>query len=241
MRWAARARDEYRRAARTWMCTLTMSPDHHAMIDAKLAQQGQMPDRSRLSEDAYDKMLFRARAGQFGQHVSAWLDVVRRVARLRGATDGEIRYLLVTEAHKGEQNPWMRMRPHAHLLMHEAVGGFLVRGDAGSGNDNGEIVFRKHEVNGEWKNGVYVDDKAIVRSLWEWGFTKLQLCFDEKEAFYLCKYISKDMGGGRVRASLHYGETVEDASGERVNDASGAAAGELTPPSGLNGDSIHGE
>lgn len=46
--------------------------------------------------------------------------------------------------------------------------------------------------------------ERVLREQWSYGFSKFKLA-DEKSAFYVCKYLSKDVRA-RVRASVRYGK-----------------------------------
>lgn len=61
--------------------------------------------------------------------------------------------------------------------------------------------------------------KEVLERQWKLGFSSWRLC-DEKSAFYVCKYLAKDMQT-RVRASSHYGqpEKLLEALTERVDSA----------------------
>lgn len=49
--------------------------------------------------------------------------------------------------------------------------------------------------------------KAVLKKHWQYGFTTFKLVENPGAAWYLCKYISKDIGT-RIRASLRYGQDV---------------------------------
>lgn len=237
MRWAARAVDEYKKSARTWFGTLTLRPDQHALVDQWVADADLWPERSRLSDAQFQKALFRARASIVGQQVTSWLDVVREIAYLRTHRRELIRYMLVAERHDSkETSEFMRGRPHFHIVLHEAVTGAAVVGDivsAFSGTDNNEVVGRKKKMpDGTWKQAVYASDEAMLRKAWVLGHSTFEYCFDEKAAFYVCKYLyQSDMA--RVRASVRYGSEADekDEPERRAQSAAEASAGErrLTP------------
>lgn len=216
--WAGRAFDEFEKAARTYMATFTLSPEEHALLDVRVSAAGQWPDRSRLSDADWQRKLFAARAAVFGAELTKWLKLARRRSYERHGEAGGLRYLLVAESHDSEKtDEWMRGRPHFHALLHEQFRGALFSGDPSlallNGQD-GELEKRKYKTHsGEWKEGVFVTDEATVRQEWQLGFTKFQLCFDGKSAFYLCKYMSKALMY-RVRASVRYGEKPENAMNE---------------------------
>lgn len=206
--WAARCGLEYERAARTWFGTLTLSPEQHALVDQWVADANLWPERSRLSDEQYEKALFRARASIVGDQMNSWLAIVRDVAYLRQHKRELIRYLLVAERHASRDTAViMRNRPHYHIVLHEKMPGAAFCGDvlqALQGHDNGELVCRKYKAGNDWKSGVFAADDALARKAWVLGHTKFQYCVNAKAAFYVCKYLyQSDMG--RVRASLHYG------------------------------------
>lgn len=216
--WAGRAHDEFGRAERTYMATFTLSPEEHALLDVRVAAAGRWPDRSRLSEAEWHTKLFAARAAAFGAELTKWLKLARKRSFERHGQAGALRYLLVAEAHDSEKtDESIRGRPHFHALLHEQFRGALFRGDPVTALVEGksdELEMRRYKVGGEWKQGVFVADEATVRQEWQLGFTKFQLCFDAKSAFYLCKYMSKALMY-RVRASKHYGRENDKECNER--------------------------
>lgn len=50
--------------------------------------------------------------------------------------------------------------------------------------------------------------KAVLKEQWPYGFTRFKLAENQGTAWYLCKYLSKDVAT-RVRSSLHYGQYRE--------------------------------
>lgn len=192
--WAGRAVDEYNRAAVTWMGTFTMSPEQHAMLDLRVAERtGNRPLNS--------VELLRERTSVFGSEVTNWLKRVRDAAYKRTGHAGTMRYLLVAEVHNSEKtDDWMRMRPHFHMLLHEASVGAIISVD--------EYFLKREEVRNEFVENIYAADTAMVRETWTLGFTKFLRCRDSKSAYYLCKYMSKAMMW-RVRPSIRYGREAE--------------------------------
>lgn len=185
--WAHRAETEFEAAQATWLGTLTLSPFHHAVIDARVARRAQQRGSAWLT-DWTKQEVFRARAGEIGKEVSKYLKRIRKAGR------GPFRYMLVAEAHDSARtSEEMRGRPHYHLLLHEGHLGALVRPEEYHLTSNGVIR---------------VDDKSPLRTQWEFGFTQIEQCRDSQSASYLCKYLSKAMLW-RVRASLRYGESQE--------------------------------
>lgn len=101
--WSARARHEIGMSYRTWMVTLTLSPEQHSRTMYRL--HSDLSSRRVPTGEISADDIFRLRAGEFGKEVTKWLK------RLRAA-GGHLRYLSVVEAHKSGL-------PHVHLLVHE--------------------------------------------------------------------------------------------------------------------------
>lgn len=182
MFWGARAVSEFQRAPVTWLVTLTLSAESNAYflarMHAPLIVRGKTVREARPLAEASEDQRFRWHAQEVGFEITSYLK------RLREAK-GPLRYLCVTEAHKSGY-------PHFHLLIHERCPGVLVSADEYKPLKDGKI-------------GVH--DFAFVRTQWEslWGFARYEKCRDENSAYYVCKYVSKEMAG-RVRASQKYGE-----------------------------------
>lgn len=51
--------------------------------------------------------------------------------------------------------------------------------------------------------------KSTLQGEWPYGFTTCKLVKDERAAHYVAKYLAKD-ARTRIRASLHYGQSVHD-------------------------------
>lgn len=183
--WMARAVSEYRASARTWLGTLTLTPEDHARMDYEISASRQI-NLEQLSQDE----LFRERARVIGQDVTLWLK------RIRKELKADVRYLLVAEAHEGEPGSKVYGRPHYHILLHEKQPGALTpnRTDVRCVTSEDGSVVR------------YMSDTAFVRKEWKRGFSRFVECETERSAVYLCKYVSKAMMA-RVRASLRYGRT----------------------------------
>jgi hypothetical protein len=232
--WMGRAGDEYRRAARTYMGTFTLSPNEHAELDRKVALQYTIV---KLEPD----QLFAARVRVFGQMLDVWLDRIRAGAHWRAnIRSGAFRYLLVAERHDSEQtDEWLRGRPHFHMLLHEQEVGALVLGDPLAclkEGQSGEFEQRKVFRNGQWTPGIFLKDNSMVRLPWTFGFTKFEWCYSEASAVYVCKYISEERGT-RTRASIRYGKL-----GEPDSSPSEASTGEraLSAPPEQSEGTIHG-
>ncbi|TXG98910.1 MAG: hypothetical protein E6R08_03530 [Nevskiaceae bacterium] len=103
--WARLAEREINVSARTWLVTLTLTPDQQnkAYYAACLRLA-----RSAIDFDGLDpEQQFAERVAEIGPEITLWL---KRVRKQSGA---KLRYLLVVEAHKSGL-------PHFHLLLHEA-------------------------------------------------------------------------------------------------------------------------
>lgn len=118
MVWTNRSRTECRDASRTWLGTLTWSPDEQEIA---LARARQRCSRRGIDFDALTpSQQFARRCDWLGKDVTRWL---KRVRKLSGV---QLRYLVVAEAHKSGA-------PHYHCLIHEVahgreVGERLLRG-----------------------------------------------------------------------------------------------------------------
>lgn len=102
--WAARARFEIKRSARTWFGTLTLAPEYH-MRTLSAARQA----AARLGEDfeCFDQ------SRQFVErHKIVSAEITKYLKRLRKDSGAAFKYLLVAEPHKSGL-------PHYHILVHE--------------------------------------------------------------------------------------------------------------------------
>lgn len=207
--WGERAKAEYEAATLTLFGTITMSPEQHYMLDARIASgtldaRGKVLRPPRNMRDLTAQELFSARVQAFGDELRVYLD------RIRKGRDGQkpvLRYLLVAEAHDGATtSEEMRGRVHFHLMLHTTTPELLVRGRPG-------------EPPNEWyvhRNGkIFVADTGWLRTQWTYGFTKFEVAKDHRAAWYVCKYITKAMAC-RVRASHKYGQTRNGV--EQTND-----------------------
>lgn len=204
--WAHRAVTQYERSARTWLGTITLSGFEHARLDAAVAAKAQETGAFWQTEWS-PRDYFRERCEVFGQWLSLWLKRIREADQrrrngwhdgcmpdavgrmLKGRTRRNFSYMLVAEMHKNG-------RPHWHVLLHEDYAFALIRPD---------------EYYVTQKGVIRVDEKAMIRKSWQFGFTQFELCRDSRSAGYLCKYLAKDMLW-RVRASEGYGEPSEIAA-----------------------------
>lgn len=102
--WAARAIAETRKSARTWLGTLTFSPEsHHAALSrARMLLHHNGDDYERLDP----RQQYAARHRALSPVVTLWLKRVRKECQ------APLRYCLVWEAHASGL-------PHAHVLLHE--------------------------------------------------------------------------------------------------------------------------
>lgn len=103
--WMARARQEFSTSVRTWLGTLTLSPESHytALSRARWLSSRSGDEFELLSEK--QQYAYRHRA------ISPWLTLwLKRVRKEVGSRS--FRYLLVAEAHKSGL-------PHFHVLIHE--------------------------------------------------------------------------------------------------------------------------
>lgn len=107
--WAARAMVELDQAQRNWFGTLTLSParqDHFLwQAQSRFRLQGGDPKIGHFADLPIERQ-FQLRVKVIGEAITKYL---KRVRKESGA---QIRYLLVTEAHKSGL-------PHFHMLMHE--------------------------------------------------------------------------------------------------------------------------
>lgn len=114
--WRYRARAEWLQSPRTWLVTLTFSPEQLFRL---MAQARHKLRYAVLSfEQLAEKEQFAALERETGREVTLFLK------RLRKGGDGfpgvPCRYLLVAEAHKSGA-------PHYHVLVHEVAGGPPIR------------------------------------------------------------------------------------------------------------------
>lgn len=121
--WRARARAEMRAASRTWLVTLTLSPEEQfaALTRARRRQSAKGEDFERASP-----------AEQFQRRHNAISPLITKyIKRVRKQSGAPLRYMLVAEQHKSGA-------PHYHMLVHEIFPAYPVR---------------HRVLSGEWKHG----------------------------------------------------------------------------------------
>lgn len=204
--WMARAFNEAGTWPRSYMGTVTMSPEQHYELDARVHSRlwAQAVNMADLSESE----LFTARAGEFGLELTKYFKRLRKGDAEHAAP--RFRYLLVAEAHPGRRGVTeVTDRPHFHLILHEVDEQSLVRGNPNDVLDlhvtSGELEHRRVQRRGEWMDGVFVRDGAFLREKWELGFTTFELITNPQAIAYVCGYINKAKMA-RVRASERYGD-----------------------------------
>lgn len=102
--WRYRAREELKRAARSWFGTLTLGPFEHyrVMVDARAHCRATGIQWDTLTDDER----FKRVANEALKEVTKYMKRVRKQSRV------PLRYICVTEKHKSGL-------PHFHLLVHE--------------------------------------------------------------------------------------------------------------------------
>lgn len=96
-RYAAKARAEIAEAQRTWMVSLTLTPEQHYRVQCEAG-----------SEDIIER------------HKVISKEITKAIKRLRKNTGAKLRYISVCEAHKSGL-------PHYHMLIHEIEGSVKYR------------------------------------------------------------------------------------------------------------------
>jgi len=203
MFWTARAGAEFDMWPRTFLGTFTMSFERHLELDMHVERGDPLRQRPRRAiKDLSERGLFAARCDVFGEHLTDYLK------RVRKSLGSNFRYLLIAEAHDSEgTSEEMRGRPHFHILFHEKVAGALVRGSTEQAmlfGKDGEFEKRWVKTRKGWRPHLFATDEAELRTQWQLGHTKFQLCDTSNSAIYVCKYIVKS-AGVRPRASQQYG------------------------------------
>jgi len=217
MFWAGRAIEEINKAQRTYMGSFTMSPAEHELLDMRVAKRLLAGGTNFYSLSPSEKFVEQTK--EFGFELTKWFK------RIRKGRSSNFRYLLVAERHDSDETSIeMKGRPHFHILIHESSAEALVHGSPTLALDlmrDGELEMRKVKgKNGTYTHAVYVTDDAFIRKQWAFGFTKFRYCFDARSAYYVCKYLTSEMGA-RVRASYKYGKDLSGAprsEGQRERD-----------------------
>lgn len=102
--WAARAKSETRGAARTWLGTLTLSPQQQFLYLSRA--------RSSASKNGDDFDAFPP-GQQWALRVGEIMpEITKFLKRIRKNSSAALRYLCVVEAHRSGD-------PHFHILLHE--------------------------------------------------------------------------------------------------------------------------
>lgn len=177
--WRKKAYQEYQRATRTWMLTLTLSPHSRFSLDSaarKLAADNgddlEYLERARHSGMS-NKELREVRKDNKEAHRLRWLVLSRElqlyVKRVRKHVSGRLRFMMVVERHQDGT-------PHMHALFHEQVLATLTK--------------RKMTEN------------------WHLGFSMAKLVTDKGGINYVAKYLAKD-AVYPIRASVRYGSFIE--------------------------------
>lgn len=192
--WAARAHAETEASFRTWFCTLTLSPQvrERCLTAARLHCRRRGVDFDQLSEPEQ----FAFYGSEMMVDVTKYLKLLRKgysVPQKDGTAKwvpgAAFRYLVALESHKDGA-------PHVHLLLHEQDPKRPLR------KSRLEMRSRHHPF-GAWRG----------------GFTKHVLVGEDvtqrKAVGYVVKYVAKQLGG-RVRASLRYGDGRSSGTGRSV-------------------------
>lgn len=211
--WRQKAVAEFAHWPVTVFGTITMAPEAHYMIDARIeaglrneadTQWVRHPVPLRML--SYEE-LFRLRVRVFGEELQRYIKRLRKGDAVRRRP--KVRYLLVAEAHDGALTSLeMRGRVHFHMLLHEVERGSLFLGssnEAMASGEDGDFISRKYKSRDGWRAGLFIKDDAFVRKQWSFGHTKFQVAENEKAASYLCKYLTKT-ASNRIRCSQFYGD-----------------------------------
>lgn len=163
--WKQRALQEIRNAEtcgkRTWVCTLTYSPDHYAQLLDLTRSYADMRgvNFEALNEGEKFNAIVAETSGEF--------DRFAKRIRSKRPDDLKFRYLWVPERTKAGTLHW-------HGLVHEVDEPIL---------------------------------KRRIQNAWQCGFSHVSLVHNMRSAWYVTKYISKEISS-RVRASQGYGDVT---------------------------------
>lgn len=246
--WGARAIHEYEFWPVTAFGTFTLSVENHLELDNRARLR--LWDAGVSFDHLSEVEMFTERAREFGNEVTRW------IKRIRQGRDGRsptfVRYLLVAERHDSDKTgPELRGRPHFHMLLHDMQAGCAMRGSPAAALAQGKSFTECSVEAGEWevrnvvdKKGVwrphvFLRDEAFIRKNWTLGFTKFQWAEDANSAWYVCKYLSKEMRC-RVRASQRYGspETISFGNTSKKGNGVSITKSEIGPQGESRGLSI---
>lgn len=114
--WASRALEEFAAAPRTWMGTITLSPESHATVYARTIRGLYIRRKDgslKCQRPAVPDFATQPAEVQFAELVrTIGLDLTLFLKRVRKNSQAPFRYLLVAERHKSGL-------PHFHMLVHE--------------------------------------------------------------------------------------------------------------------------
>lgn len=152
--WAARAADEIKAAARTWLLTLTCSPQWHSYFYALAAKKTVDIDYRPLDEQ------FHLRHAEIG------IEVTKLFKRLR-KKGAQFRYLMVVEPHLGKRSTDAASGenvglPHYHILLHEIgapIGKRALQAEWKFGFTTAKLV----DARGAWYVAKYLSKNLAVR------------------------------------------------------------------------------
>lgn len=249
--WGARACEEYRSNARTWLVTFTMSPMEHTLLEAEAMKRfrEKFPNEERPDQN----LALKLQCQVFQQRVKAWLDYLKKKRKRAGQnTDRAIRYFLVAEVHNSARtSEFMRGRPHFHMLLHEKEIGSLILDEECQWVGASTVVAERSEPEGRPEGRPLgtrnpptyrVRVESDLRRAWQFGLSELKLALTEEGVYYLCKYLHK-APMYRAVASVGYGKKPSlegPPSGRKVDDLKND--GEyLDTPQGLTGNLNNGD
>lgn len=222
--WGARACVEYRRNARTWLVTFTMSPEQHQWLEAEAMKRFREKFPNDAAPDLNGRLKLQCQV--FQSRVKAWLDYCKKERKRAGqAVDRSVRYFLVAEVHNSARtSEFMRGRPHFHMLLHEKEIGALIR------DDECEWTKERKAPTDPWVPVYRVSVESDLRKAWQFGLSELKLAFTEEGVYYLCKYLHK-APMYRAIASVGYGKDENSAEQTTVADSDGGDLAGRDPPS----------
>lgn len=104
LEWKNRALAEVALSVRTWMGTLTLTPQEQYLLVAKANAVCAIRETDYDELDEEERWALRVR--EYNRHITLWLKRVRKESKV------PLRYLVVFERHKSGD-------PHAHVLIHQ--------------------------------------------------------------------------------------------------------------------------